>query len=132
MIRALPAVLAAALAASAAAAPASARGGKDEDEVRVRGVCSAGVTAELRLRAEDDGIQFRLEVAQNRRGAGWRIAIVQERRVVWKGRVRTAGSGGSFRVRRLLVDLPGYDTVAVRGWGPAGLRCRATATLPGS
>lgn len=131
-IRALLAVLAAALVASAVAAPASARGGKDEDEVRVRGVCSVGVTVELRLKAEDDGIELRLEVDQNRRGAAWRIAVVQERRVVWKGRARTAGSSGSFRVRRLLRDLPGYDTVSARAWGPGGLRCRATATLPGS
>jgi hypothetical protein len=130
-MRALLACGAAVVAASAVAAPASVRGGRDEDEVRVEGVCSRSVTSELRLRADDDGIELRLEIDQNRRGASWRIAIVQERRVVWMGRARTAGSDGSLRVRRPLRDLSGYDTVAVRAWGPGGLRCRATATLPG-
>lgn len=33
-------------------------------------------------------------------------------------------------VRRTVPDVPGADTVTATAWGPGGLVCRATATLP--
>jgi hypothetical protein len=125
-VRALPA-LAALAAALAAASPAGASNG-DEDRIAVAGNCGAGATSSLEVRARDGRLEIRFRVRSGRKGARWRAALVHERRVAWSGAVR-AGSGG-IDVRRLLPDLSGADTVAARAWGPRGLTCRASATLP--
>jgi len=109
---------------------AEARTGKDPSrDVRVAGICGAGSTAKLRLKADDGQIEVRFEVEQRRGGSLWRVVLVQERRVVWKGGARTTRGDSSFELRRTLPDLPGSDTVTARAWGPRGLTCRATATL---
>ena len=111
---------------------AIARDGKDgRGEVRVAGSCSPGATSKLRLKSRDGGLEVEFEVDHNRVGALWRVAIVHERRVAWRGTAKTAGPSGSFAVTRRLVDLVGTDTVTSRAWGPAGVTCRATATLLG-
>ncbi len=123
----------AAVLAAVAAQTADARQGKDDrSEVRVAGRCGAGVTSKLRLKADDGRIEIEFEVDQNRSGTLWRVAIVHERRVVWKGKARTVGSSGSFEVRRLVRDLPGSDEVFARAWGSGGVTCRARALLRGS
>jgi hypothetical protein len=101
-------------------------------DVRVAGVCGSGATAKLRLRGRDKGIELRFEVEHSRGGAVWRVVLVHERRVAWRGQVKTTRPGGSFEVRRTLQDLPGADTVTARALGPRGLVCRAAVTLPGS
>jgi hypothetical protein len=101
-------------------------------EVRVAGVCGSGATSKLRLRARDGGIELRFEVDHSRAGVVWRVSLVQERRVAWKGAVRTTRPSGSFEVRRTLDDLPGADAITARAVGPRGLVCRATAVLPDS
>jgi hypothetical protein len=104
--------------------------GKDDPgDVRVTGVCGAGARAKLRLKTREAGIEVRFEVEQSRARGVWRVALVHERRVVWKGAVRTSGSSHSFELRRTLPDLPGSDSVTARAWGPRGLTCDATATL---
>jgi hypothetical protein len=102
---------------------------KHGDEVRVAGVCSSGATSKLRLRGGDNGIQLQFEVDHSRPGVLWRVAIVHERRIAWRGAAKTARPDGSFEVRRTLPDLPGSDAVTVSAWGPRGLVCRAAATL---
>jgi hypothetical protein len=117
--------------AVAVAAP-SARATSGEDgrgAVRVAGICSGGVTASLRLRYRGDAIELRFEVEHSRAQVTWRIALVHERRVAWKGSARTTGRAPAFELRRLLPDLPGADTVTARAWGPRGVVCNATATL---
>jgi hypothetical protein len=117
----------------AAPDPGFGQGGKDgRPEVRVTTVCGGGAVAELRLRARDGAIELRFEVKHARAAGVWRVALVHERRVAWRGAGRTTGSSGSFEVQRALPDLPGYDTVTARAWGPAGSACRVTATLAGS
>jgi hypothetical protein len=106
------------------AAPASAR----DDDVRVEGSCGAGAESLLRLRADDGSIRVEFRVDSRRSGERWRVALVHERRVVWRGRVRTR-SGGSFRVRRSVPDYDGADEVSVRASGPGGNTCQAEATL---
>jgi hypothetical protein len=103
----------------------------DHGEVRVAGVCGKGATAKLRLKNHDDGIELRFEVDHSRAGVIWRIVLVHERRVAWRGNARTTRPNGSFEVRRTLRDLPGADAITARAWGPRGLVCRAAATLPG-
>jgi len=127
MVQSLVTVLALTLAAVSLAAAASARGGPDE--VRVAGRCTGGATADLRLRGRDGRIDVRFEVEHARAGTPWRVALVQERRIAWRG-AEAARSGGSFEVRRTLRDLPGADSVSVGAWGPRGTVCRASATVP--
>ena len=99
------------------------------DDARAVGVCSKGVAAELRLKTEDHGIEVRFKLRQTQATGAWRVALVHERRVVWKGTLRTRRQSRSFELRRTLQDLPGDDTVTASAWGPRGLGCRATATL---
>ncbi len=112
------------------ARPATAVAKDDPDDVRVAAVCSRGVTAGLRLKNSDDGIELRFKLNYSRAGAVWRVALVHERRIAWKGAARTTRSKRSFELRRTLRDLQGSDTVTARAWGPRGINCRATATLP--
>lgn len=115
------------------AAPPVAAVAKDRrGEVRVGGVCGSGATSKLRLKSSDDGIELRFEVDHIRAGVFWRVVLVHERRIAWRGGARTSRPNGSFEVRRTLQDLPGADAVTARAWGPLGLVCRATATLPDS
>ena len=123
-------LIAAALLAMVAARPlaAPAKDG-DGDEVRVTGVCGGSVTSELRAKAEDDGIELRFKLRRSRSGAVWRIVLVHERRIAWKGTAKSTGSSGSFELRRMLTDFSGADAISVRAVGPRGVVCRASATL---
>lgn len=117
------AVLSVAILAPAPLAQAS------DDEVRVAGSCGAATSAELRLRADDGLIRARFRVDSRRAHASWRVAIVREGRLVWRGRVRSDG-GGSLDVARRIRDLRGADQVTARALGPGGITCIAVATLP--
>jgi hypothetical protein len=122
------------LGAGAGAAPAIARDGSggDDDgrrEARVQGTCAKGASSKLRLRSRDGRIGVEFEVKRSRSGERWRVVLVHERRVAWRGSVRTRRSGGSFRLRRSLPDFDGSDRVSVRASGPRGITCEAAATL---
>jgi hypothetical protein len=125
------ALLTVCLALTVVPASALAKGGDDggRQEVRVTGTCGKGATSKLRLRQRDGTIQVRLEIEHTRSGASWRVVVVQERRVVYRGRARTRA--GAFEVERPLTDLAGADRVTARAVGPRGLTCVAAATLPG-
>jgi hypothetical protein len=127
MIRAVAIAL---VALMLSAQPVHAMIGKDgPGDVRVTGVCGGGAKATLRLKADEDGIEVRFEIEQSRAGGVWRIALIHERRVVWKRETRMSRTNRSFEVRRTLPDLPGSDSVTARAWGPRGLTCHATAIL---
>ena len=115
-----------------AAWPSAAVAKDGRGEVRVAGVCGRGATSQLRLRSDDDGIELRFEVEHSRKSAVWRVVLVHERRIAWKGAAKTTRSSGSFEVRRTLPDFPGADAVSARALGPQGLVCRAAAILPDS
>jgi hypothetical protein len=130
--RRLLAITACAFALVVAAPTAWASDDEDDDrEVRARGVCTGPATTKLKLKTDDGRIEAELEVDQNRSGVRWRVVLVHERRVAWRGSARTSGSSGSFSIERRLPDLPGFDTVSARATGPGGLACRVSATLPG-
>ena len=80
-----------------AARPAAAVAKDGRGEVRVAGVCGSGATSKLRLKSDDDGIELRFEVDYSRAGVVWRVVLVHERRIAWKGAVRTTRPSGSFR-----------------------------------
>ena len=116
--------LALALLTLALPAAAFARGG---DDARATGSCGRGASAELRVRAHHGAIEVELRVRRARDGERWSVALVHERRVVWRGSARTAGDG--FRVRRTVPDYPGADELSARAVNRRGLTCQATATL---
>ena len=122
-------LLAVALLSLVAAWPLAALAKDGDGEARVKGTCSKGAASELRLKSDDDGVELRFKLHHSRTGAAWRVVLVQERRIAWKGAARTTGSSGSFEVRRTLPNLPGSDEITVRAWGPRGLNCQATAIL---
>src|SRR6476660_10254877 len=99
-------------------------------DARATGVCSGNATSTLRLKSDDGRIEVRFAIEHAPAGNPWRVVLVQERRVVWKGTARIGRPGGSFEVRRLLRDLPGADTVTASAWAPRGAVCRVAATLP--
>ncbi|MGZ6695860.1 MAG: hypothetical protein ACXVFL_09465 [Solirubrobacteraceae bacterium] len=124
------AVLVAAICAIAPAAAAARDGGGGRPEVRVAGACGHGATSQLRLRARDGAIELEFEVDERRAGRLWRVVVVHEHRVAWRGRARTRGPSGSFSLERRLGDYTGSDQVMARAVGPGGITCQATATLP--
>ena len=112
-----------------AARPAAAVANDGRDEVRAAGDCGSGAASELRLKRDHDGIELRFRV-DTRAGAVWRVALVHERRIAWKGAARTTRTNGSFEVRRTLPDLPGADAVTASAWGPRGLVCQSNGHAP--
>ena len=128
MTRALVALVATVSMFSFFACAAAAKDGGGE--VRSPGVCGRAADSELRLKTSDRGIEVRFEIDHIRAGVAWRVAVVHERRVAWKGSAKAPAASRSFEVRRTVPDLPGADTVTATAWGPGGLVCRATATLP--
>jgi uncharacterized protein (DUF58 family) len=124
-----PLVVAAVVGLLVLALPDAARA-DDGDDVRVERSCSARSTVQLRVRARDDD-QLRVEytVRTPRRGSTWAVVVVHERRIAWRGTVRTGSSSGAFSRRHALPDWPGRDTVTVRALGPGGEVCRASATI---
>jgi hypothetical protein len=130
--RGVAAALVAFCAALVATGAALAKDGDGRAEIKVAGSCGTHATSKLKLQSRDRIIELEFEVDDNRAGVLWRVALVHERRVAWRGTARTSGSSGSFAVDRRITDLPGPDTVTARAWGPTGITCRATATLPGA
>jgi hypothetical protein len=104
-------------------------GGGSNDDARVAGNCGGG-TSSLRIHAHENTIEVRFRVRETRRPALWRLTIVHENRVASRATAATTRSEDSFELRRTFRDLPGSDTVTVYAWGPEGVGCRATATLP--
>lgn len=108
------------------------RGGDGRpNEVRVTGTCGKGATSKLKLKQDDNGIEVEFEADHNRARERWRVVIVREGHVVWRGRARTHAPSGSFTVRRQISDLSGADRVTARAIGPRGITCVASAILPG-
>lgn len=87
-------------------------------------------TAAKRLKSGDDGIELQFEVDHSRAGVVWRVVLVHERRIAWKGAARTTRPNGSFEVRRTLQDLSGADAVTARAWGPTRPRLSSSCHAP--
>jgi hypothetical protein len=104
---------------------------RDDRDVRVAGTCGAGASSTLRLRAQDGVIRVEFELRGERAGERWRVAIVHERRVVWRGSARTRSGSARLRIRRSIGDYAGADQVGLRAAGPRGTTCEAAATVRG-
>jgi hypothetical protein len=101
----------------------------ERTEARARGACPGGGRWDLRLRGEDGSIALDVRVAAGRRvrAGRWRVVVVHERRIAWRGAPRESSM---MRVRRALPDYDGPDALLVRATPPRGVACVATATLP--
>jgi hypothetical protein len=107
-------------------------GGGDRAEVRGTGTCSGRVRSELKLKADDGQIEAEFELDHARGGSAWRVTVVQEGRVVWRGTAHAGRGSGSFSWERRLRDYVGADGISVRAAGPSGASCRVSLTLPGA
>jgi hypothetical protein len=96
---------------------------------RVAGTCGKGATSSLKVAAKDGGLEIEFEVDHNRSRVPWRVVLVHDRRVVWRGTRTTGAPSGSFRLRRVVPDFAGADAISVRAYGPTGLICRASASV---
>jgi hypothetical protein len=105
-------------------------GGAVRPEVRVAGSCGKGAASALKVKARDSGLETEFEV-HGRAGARWRVTIVHEREVAWRGTRHTSGPSRSFSVSYRVPDYSGADIVTARAVGPRGVVCFASATLPG-
>ncbi|HMO00419.1 MAG TPA: hypothetical protein PKD59_13480 [Miltoncostaeaceae bacterium] len=106
-------------------------GGGDRVEVREAGTCGRASAIRLRLRAEDGRIRADTSVRTGTAGT-WRLAVLHERRVVAKVRVRATRAERGFERRVVVPDWSGADAVSARAVSPAGETCTVTATVPGS
>jgi hypothetical protein len=113
---------------AAAGVPLPARGGRDA-EARAAASCGRGASAELRVKRDHDQLEVRFELEKSRApGARWRLVLVHEGRVDWRGSVR-AGRQGRFEVEHRVRDYAGADRVRFRATDPRGLSCSASVTL---
>jgi hypothetical protein len=100
-----------------------------EPEVREVGTCTAWSRATIRLEADDGEIDVEFEIRTQSRTRAWRVVLLHERRVAFRGSVEPRSGGRSIRLRRAIPDWFGRDTIVVRATGPGVETCRATATL---
>jgi 2-methylaconitate cis-trans-isomerase PrpF len=114
----------AALLAAVAVMPATAKDG----DVRVRGTCTAGSTAKLKLSEENGRIEVEYEVDQNRNGVAWRVTLRRNGAVFFRGARTTRAPSGSFTVRRLTALRAGTATIVARATR-SGEVCTARASF---
>lgn len=117
----------------------------DDLEARARSACLGG-KAELRLRIDvddsDDGeeeesgdgeegatiaVDLRVNVPQ--KVGTWRVVLLHERQLVYKGRGRSTSSGYAYRLRRTIPNWPGQESVTARLTAPSGRVCQVRATI---
>ena len=112
--------------ASCAALPAAALARDGRPEIRRPVSCGSGVTADLRLRAQDGRIRARFEVEHEPRGHRGTSCSSHERRIAWRGH-----RASSFEVERSLPDFPGSDArERARDRSPAASCVRLPGVLP--
>jgi hypothetical protein len=138
----IPAALAAVAIALAVPSPGAASDDEEGNESITRVSCMGG-TAELRLEAEDDeehegdigigegdsGIAVELRVRVRRPVFSWRLVLLHERRIVYRGTRRSIGSGYSLRYARRVPEWLGRQTVVARLATASGRTCRLEATI---
>ena len=104
-----------------------------EGDVRLAGHCTGGAASELRVRTRDEGeLRVDLTLRSRRSAQRWRVIVVHERRLAYRGTLRASRSSDRVTLRRTVPDLFGPDTVSLRASGGPGETCRATATLAGA
>ena len=127
-MRIRPAHLAVALLTSSVlvtiAGPAQAKGG---DDVVRQGSCSGASDWKLKVKPDDGRLEVEAQVDSNRVGQTWGWRLVHNGSTSASGTAKTTAPSGSFEVRRLMVNLPGTDTITLRASNArTGERCVGT------
>ena len=102
-----------AVTAIGAAVLASTAAAKDGD-VEVAGTCNGRTSSELKLSAEDGGIEVEFEVDQNRNGVRWTVTLHRNGTLVGRRVGVTRGPSGSFEARFVTRNGPGADRFVAR------------------
>lgn len=111
------------------ALPLAAGADDGPEDVRRTGTCSRSSEVQLRLRSDDElAIRVELEIETGRRGSRWAVILLHERRIAFRGSLRTDGHG-SVELRRAVPDWFGVDSFVVRATGPRSESCRVSAEL---
>jgi hypothetical protein len=116
------AALTVAAAALAGTPAASAKGG---DGVKVRGACTQGSSAKLKLGREDSGTEIEFEVDQNRNAVPWKVTLLRGGSQIAAATIRTRAPSGSFEYRKISSGGGTFTAVATR----SGEHCSASATI---
>ncbi len=127
-VRSYRALLALGALCAALALPLSATADDGPDDVRRSGDCSRSSEIGLRARSDDDVIEVELEIETPRRGSTWAVILLHERRIAFRGNLRTR-SNGSIELKRSVPDWFGVDALVARASGPRGESCRVSARL---
>jgi hypothetical protein len=107
----------------------------DDDDVSKAGVCTKSSSSRLDLRRDSSGpgsgnrIDVTFTVRARRSGVTWRVVLLHDRRIVFRGTRRTRPPRASFVVRQMLEDWYGSEAVTARATSPRGEVCRASARL---
>ncbi len=100
-------VLTGVLALLAVGSPALAKDG----DVLVRGTCTAGSAAKLKLSSDNGRIEVEVEVDQNRNGVPWTVVLTRDGTRVARATRVTKAPSGSFSVRKLVANPAGPDVI---------------------
>lgn len=119
-------VAAAVLMLAVALAPA---GLAKDGDVLVRGTCTSSSMSKLKLSREDGRVEVEFEVDQNRTGVTWRIVLMRNGTLVFRGARTTRPPSGSFSVRRVVGDTPAADHFRARATSPSGEACTASGSF---
>jgi hypothetical protein len=106
----------------------------DDDHVSKAGVCTKSSSSRLDLRRDSSGpgsgrIDVTFTVRARRSGVVWRVVLLHDRRIVFRGTRRTRPPRASFVLQQTLDDWYGSETVTARATSPRGEVCRASAKL---
>lgn len=91
----------------------SASHAKDGDVI-TRGRCPGGVKTKLKASPENGRVEVEYEIDQARTGDRWRVVIKSGGKTILRT-VRRVDSLGNVEVRKLTANLPGTETIRVRG-----------------
>jgi hypothetical protein len=121
-------LLAAVAVLAALSVPAVASADEGEKVERVAR-CTASSEIAIRLELEDGKIRVELEIEGRQRGAAWKVILLRERRIVFRGIVRAPKNSREAKLRRSFDDWLGRDSVVIRATGPRTETCRITAAI---
>lgn len=94
----------------AVAAPAVAG---DDDVIR-NGSCSGNSSWKVKLSPDNGRLEVEFEVDQNRNGQDWRVRMLHNGDVFFRGTRTTSAPSGSFEVRRVVDNSSGDDAIVAR------------------
>src|SRR5262249_3588905 len=115
----------ASLALAVAGVPVPAGGGHSAAG-RAAASCGHGAPGKLKVKRDEGALEVEFELEHSRRpGARWRVVVVHEHRVVWRGSAHARGRNAGFEIERRVRDFAGADRVTVRATDSRGLSCSA-------